>query len=756
MHPHKVLINAKLEGKITHIAPHQMQIRLSDGSRCVLKEREFAWDEQDKLRWLSQATVGNKIEVKAIRYDSQEQLEVSRRMILNDPWDTITDRYCVGSVVRGIVESIYEGDIFVGLEPGVTGIVRLKDQGEHRGKQVTDTFWNKDFVYAIVQNLSPEKRELGLSFDQIRTHRWSDKVSLSQKKKVQQVYKELLNEERKAQADTTGLFYHEIIIYDDDSEFRKQLYSFFTHHGHSTHCVVSVTEAEQKLATYSNKQKVVAIFDHQMPVEHGDCAIERLQLLYPQVIFILVTQAINHHANEKLEDLGVHVMLKPTQPKEFPTFCQDILTHVTRQDRTSSAPTVQMRMSKTIMPALQFDPTQRITALLEQAQNYAKANNAVLLKVIGDNEAVEVVKYTNLALHTEQSNSLIHSPIKNVVQTAIPYICINAYKQDAEVRHLRNAIVFEACIGIPIITPLADKYCFFLFFDTIKEDGGLQNDHKLSSFFNILLIIGSSIGSALEQMALVEQIESKQRMATAGELTSAIMHDINAQIGELNRAPEHFREVANRLQTDIGNNPKDVARLLDYLKNLVSGFEYSFRVIAKTSALYNQLSLKSEKQYQRIDEVVRQAVELSKSMADDQGVRIKYIPPDHLVIGKVHRTRLMHILQNVLLNAVQQIKLENNKREGIVHVNLRTAPIVAEGQPRVVYQIRIEDDGPGIHSRNFENIFNLGITTRKNAGGSGIGLYMARTLAHQLGGTIIVESSAIGWGSCFLIQLPCE
>ena len=73
-----------------------------------------------------------------------------------------------------------------------------------------------------------------------------------------------------------------------------------------------------------------------------------------------------------------------------------------------------------------------------------------------------------------------------------------------------------------------------------------------------------------------------------------------------------------------------------------------------------------------------------------------------------------------------------------------------------VVQIRIEDNGPGIHTAQYESIFDLGVTNRANHGGSGIGLYFTRTLVHQLGGRVLVENSAIGWGSCFLIELPCK
>ena len=68
--------------------------------------------------------------------------------------------------------------------------------------------------------------------------------------------------------------------------------------------------------------------------------------------------------------------------------------------------------------------------------------------------------------------------------------------------------------------------------------------------------------------------------------------------------------------------------------------------------------------------------------------------------------------------------------------------------------VRVADNGPGIHCQLWEKIFELGYTTRQS--GSGLGLYIARSLVETLGGKIFVEESIIRTGTVFKIEFPEE
>ncbi|MFV3127722.1 ATP-binding protein [Niveispirillum sp. KHB5.9] len=105
------------------------------------------------------------------------------------------------------------------------------------------------------------------------------------------------------------------------------------------------------------------------------------------------------------------------------------------------------------------------------------------------------------------------------------------------------------------------------------------------------------------------------------------------------------------------------------------------------------------------------------------------------------------LVTNLLVNAVTHAFPDG--RQGRVEVDLR-----ADAGGWV--ELRIQDDGCGIDREQLDRVFEPFFTTRRERGGSGLGLYLAyNQVSQKLGGTLTVESAA-GRGTCFLARFPAE
>jgi signal transduction histidine kinase/CheY-like chemotaxis protein len=106
--------------------------------------------------------------------------------------------------------------------------------------------------------------------------------------------------------------------------------------------------------------------------------------------------------------------------------------------------------------------------------------------------------------------------------------------------------------------------------------------------------------------------------------------------------------------------------------------------------------------------------------------------------------RLGQALLNVLLNAMHAVRDLPRERRRV------TVSARAEGNE---VRVDIEDSGAGVSPELWERVFDLAFTSRRDAGGSGIGLAVARRVAEEHGGAITVVP-AEGAGARFRLRLP--
>ncbi|HVM12659.1 MAG TPA: ATP-binding protein [Actinomycetota bacterium] len=122
------------------------------------------------------------------------------------------------------------------------------------------------------------------------------------------------------------------------------------------------------------------------------------------------------------------------------------------------------------------------------------------------------------------------------------------------------------------------------------------------------------------------------------------------------------------------------------------------------------------------------------------------VVPEHSVEVLADHARLGRILANLLDNAVKYSPAD-------APVTIRLVEDGAE------VRVEVEDRGPGLDRVEIREIFDphvrTGVARRSGARGTGLGLFLARSFAHDLGGDLLVRSR-LGEGSTFALRLPRE
>jgi signal transduction histidine kinase len=106
-------------------------------------------------------------------------------------------------------------------------------------------------------------------------------------------------------------------------------------------------------------------------------------------------------------------------------------------------------------------------------------------------------------------------------------------------------------------------------------------------------------------------------------------------------------------------------------------------------------------------------------------------------------------LRNLIQNASQQlVEYCGGGRVGVTLKLTRKRSGLSE------LELRVSENGPGIHRAYWKAIFDRGFSTRPN--GTGLGLAVSRRLVQDAGGTLEVVDSLVYAGTCFRMRLPVE
>ncbi len=112
---------------------------------------------------------------------------------------------------------------------------------------------------------------------------------------------------------------------------------------------------------------------------------------------------------------------------------------------------------------------------------------------------------------------------------------------------------------------------------------------------------------------------------------------------------------------------------------------------------------------------------------------------------KADKTRLKSILQNLLENAVKYRKRDDSDHTIVMR------SFVSEG--RVI--IKVTDNGIGMNKDQLQNVFTASYQADRSSEGHGMGMYLARKNARNMGGELNVTSRP-GEGTTFTLDLPCN
>lgn len=254
--------------------------------------------------------------------------------------------------------------------------------------------------------------------------------------------------------------------------------------------------------------------------------------------------------------------------------------------------------------------------------------------------------------------------------------------------------------------------------------------------------------SRLEQAQ--DQLVQTEKLAGLGALVAGIAHEINTPVG-----------IALGCASHLSDSTRAIRRLFEADDISVEDFQAYMDTAADTSALilsnceraagligsFKQVAADRTSEARRtysLAEVIRETMASLGPGLRRAGLAVRMeCPPDLDIDG--HPGLLGQVLINLAMNAVTHAF--DPGQAGMLSIT------VDQPEPDRV-RLVFSDDGKGIPAQNLPRIFDPFYTTRRGAGGTGLGLHIVHNLVRgPLSGTISADSRE-GEGTRFTITFP--
>jgi small subunit ribosomal protein S1 len=161
-----------VEGTVKNLTDYGAFIDLG-GMDGLLHITDISWGRighpSEKL------SVGDRIRVKVLHFDREkEKVSLGFKQALPDPWESVLNKYALGSRLKGKVVNVTDYGVFIELEEGVEGLVHISElTWSKKMKHPSKIVHLGETVEVMVLDCDPIKRRISLGMKQIEPNPWT-------------------------------------------------------------------------------------------------------------------------------------------------------------------------------------------------------------------------------------------------------------------------------------------------------------------------------------------------------------------------------------------------------------------------------------------------------------------------------------------------------------------------------------------------------------------------------------------------------
>ena len=222
------------------------------------------------------------------------------------------------------------------------------------------------------------------------------------------------------------------------------------------------------------------------------------------------------------------------------------------------------------------------------------------------------------------------------------------------------------------------------------------------------------------------------RVATLGEMTASIAHEINQPLGAL----------VNNAGACLGwLDAENLEEARNSVAHMMDDAQRASEIITRIRALVKKAP--PQRDWLDINQTIREVIGLGQSEVQRNHVALETQLSDDMPLVFADRIQLQQVMLNLMMNAIEAM---SGAADGPRELLVRSGPNESQG-----VLVSVQDSGPGLDPKSVDHLFDAFYTTKPH--GLGMGLAISRSLIEAHGGRLWAAANT-PHGAVFQFALP--
>ncbi|MBI3821031.1 MAG: 30S ribosomal protein S1 [Planctomycetes bacterium] len=173
----KYPVNSRHRGKVVNIVTYGAFVKLEDGVEGLVHISEMSWTR--RINHPGEIVkIGDDVDVVVLDINQEKQeISLGMKQAEANPWDTVDQRYPVGTVIEGRVRNLTTYGAFIEIEEGIDGLLHVSDMSwTKKISHPAEVVRKGETIRCVILSVDSEKKRIALGLKQLNADPWQDSI----------------------------------------------------------------------------------------------------------------------------------------------------------------------------------------------------------------------------------------------------------------------------------------------------------------------------------------------------------------------------------------------------------------------------------------------------------------------------------------------------------------------------------------------------------------------------------------------------